>query len=236
MKELFNLWKKNFIFLKSKYAYPFLVFLGMVLWTILFIVFFVEKTILDPTNISLFLFLLVLIDLIFTFFWGRGANFIFSDKILIPPSWLKQYKYFLWLIFFDLKSLIFLVPVLTLSFYFINAGKPTVTPIIFLYFLLFFACVEFWYLNLYFILNKLSNTLRSKGIFYLFIFLAGVLFLVGRNDRIILSFPIIGWTGKGIFSTTNGDIVASGSYLSLLIVSGVLGFLFGLKLVKGKNY
>ncbi|MFQ6084368.1 MAG: hypothetical protein ACE5WD_13560, partial [Candidatus Aminicenantia bacterium] len=144
--------KSNFVFLKKKYAYHILILFGVIAWTILLTRFFQESPLLDKYYLSLFLFLLALFDFMLTILWAQGASFISSDKATIFSNHrFRRYKYFLGLIFFDLKSIIFIMPALVIGLFIMIKVKLLIGLIAIIFFWLFFMCIELWFLSLYFL-------------------------------------------------------------------------------------
>ncbi len=233
-EELMDLAKMNFVFLKRKYAYHVLVLFGIIMWSIVLTIPFQGAPLLNKYELSLFFFLLILIDFLLTALWVRGVCAISSDKATILPNHrFGKYKYFLWLIFFDLKSTILIIPALIISFFIMIKVKLLIGLIAIVFFCLFLMCVELWFLNLYFMIERLTPKLRDKIInISMVIILIGSLGVLSSDEKVISSLPVIGWAGNGILNAIRGDLSSALSYSLLLILISSVGFFLGLKLVK----
>jgi len=232
-----NLSKSNYIFLKRKYAYHVLVLFGLIIWTILLTGLVKKSPLLDEYNLSLFLFLLVLFDFILIILWIQGVSFVSSDNIsILSVHGYKKYKYFLWLIFFDLKSIVFIMPVLVMTFFIMIKIGLWSGLIAIILFILFFICVELWYLNLFFLFDRLKLNLKNKvRNIFIFLFFIGALITWSIDDKILSNLPIIGWVGNAIINATNGNWINSLYYFLVLMLFSLLGFFLGLKLIRSQS-
>ena len=147
------------------------------------------------------------------------------------------FKYLLFGLVYDVKSLAYISYVILFSYLAILKIGWNIGLIALLLFISFYLCLEIWIVLIYLLFHQLIYKQKKKvnAIPYLILFLT---ILMNNFDKLQTFFnvPFISWVGKGIDSAKDGHWTFAIFYLSLLTLLAVSGFLLGKMMIKKIEY